>query len=64
LPDQAGGLVVGDMEFRIAGDADASGSWTRGALPKGTVRQCAPPLTPFLSTLYTSGSLETALCLG
>ncbi|CAL8464110.1 g3645 [Coccomyxa elongata] len=31
------GLVVGDLEFKIAGDA--GGMQTRGALPKGTKRQ-------------------------
>ncbi len=37
---QGGALVVGDLEFKVAGDD--SSLWTRGALPKGTTRKCAP----------------------
>ena len=32
-------MVVGDLEFKIAGDEGRL--WTRGALPKGTSRKCA-----------------------
>lgn len=36
---QGGAMVVGDLEFKIAGEE--SSLWTRGALPKGTTRKCA-----------------------
>ena len=48
--------MVGDMEFKIAGDAD-SGGWTRGALPKGTTRQCARWAHPADCTLWAGGAL-------
>ncbi|KAK9846320.1 hypothetical protein WJX81_001437 [Elliptochloris bilobata] len=34
---QGGALVVGDLEFKVAGDEGSQ--WTRGALPKGTTRK-------------------------
>ena len=34
---QGGALVVGDLEFKVAGDEGSL--WTRGALPKGTTRK-------------------------
>lgn len=36
---QGGAMVVGNLEFKIAGDEGRL--WTRGALPKGTSRKCA-----------------------
>lgn len=36
---QGGAMVVGDLEFKIAGNEGRL--WTRGALPKGTSRKCA-----------------------
>jgi len=41
---QGGALVVGDLEFKVAGDD--SSLWTRGALPKGTTRKCASSAAP------------------
>ena len=34
---QGGALVVGDLEFKVAGDEGSL--WTRGTLPKGTTRK-------------------------
>lgn len=37
LLTQGGALVVGDLEFKVAGDAGSL--WTRGTLPRGTTRK-------------------------